>query len=167
MARGGVFFGNSPVPAYTYDDAVATKSIDIQDPIGTSVASISQAGVLNAASGALFSLIDLNNGGLLNGIFTDSAPQSLANGNTVTNSATQSVIAVTNAGAVTGIILAKPTSNGPILMVINEGTGTITFAASGTSNVANGTACIIGVGEAKMFIYSNTTGLWYCFGPGS
>ena len=70
---------------------------------------------------------------------------------------------VTSGSAVTGMILESLGSNvhGGICTVINYGTNTITFAASGTSHVANGTACTIPATTATTFWWDYLLGLWY------
>ena len=66
------------------------------------------------------------------------------------------------AGAVTGIIIEAGAVHGQILRVTNDkdAGGTITFAAEATSNVCNGTAGVIGVGETGEFIWDATDTCW-------
>jgi hypothetical protein len=72
------------------------------------------------------------------------------------------VARVTEAGAVTGIILNAGTYDGQIITVINESNQTITFAASGTSHVADGASDVIAGLTARTFVYDGTdTNLWY------
>src|SRR5579859_706924 len=80
----------------------------------------------------------------LQGNQTTGAVQSLATGNTNTVGVF-GVVRVTAAAAVTGIILPVGSRPGQQLIVIHEGAAanTITFAASGTSNVADGASAVI------------------------
>lgn len=73
------------------------------------------------------------------------------------------VARVAPAAAVTGIILAQGTFNGQQVTVVNEGTGTasVTFAAAGTSFVADGVSAVISANTAKTFTYDTGTSLWY------
>ena len=72
---------------------------------------------------------------------------------------------VMTAGAVTGIILQKGIRPGQIITVVHKGTGTITFAASGTSNVAYGTSAIIQSLAAAMFVWDDASSLWHPLNP--
>lgn len=70
---------------------------------------------------------------------------------------------VAPAGAVTGIILQAGVVGGQELTVINESAGanTVTFAASGTSRVADGVASVIAGLTARKFSWDASTSLWY------
>ena len=96
--------------------------------------------------------------------------QTLSTGNTITttgtiNGATVTLgtVRVTAAAAVTGIIIAAGSRGGQLLTVIHEGAAanTITFAASGTSNVADGTSDVITGPSARMYVWDRVTALWY------
>lgn len=89
--------------------------------------------------------------------------QTLSTGNTITVAAGQSCVRVTAGAAVTGIILAAGTLAGQLLTVIHEGAAanTITFAASGTSNVADGASDVITGPSARTFVWDAVTALWY------
>lgn len=86
----------------------------------------------------------------------------IATGNTI-NINNLGVVRVTTAGAVTGVILQAGTKAGQQVIVIHEGAAanTITFAASGTSNVADGTSAVITGPAQKMFVWDSVTSLWY------
>lgn len=68
---------------------------------------------------------------------------------------------VTTSGFVTGIILAPGTVSGQVCTVINESGNTITFAAAGISNAADGTADVITGTTARTFTWNGATRLWY------
>jgi hypothetical protein len=72
---------------------------------------------------------------------------------------------VNPAGNITGVILtagsALITGSTRILWVVNESAFTVTFAASGTSNVADGASDVIAAGTARCFIWDTGTSLWY------
>ena len=69
---------------------------------------------------------------------------------------------VTTSGNVTGVILQGfPPDNWRLMYVMNNGSGSITFAASGTSNVANGTSCVIQPNTCQGFIWNNDVSLWF------
>jgi len=72
-----------------------------------------------------------------------------------------SVSRVAPAGAVTGIILQAGTSPGQCCIVLNESAFSITFAAAGTSNVADGVSDVIAAISARSFIWDSVTALWY------
>lgn len=70
---------------------------------------------------------------------------------------------VTPAAAVTGVILQAGTVTGQEVTVLNEAVAanTVTFAVSGTSNVADGVSRAIPGLTAVAFVWDGTTSLWY------
>lgn len=94
---------------------------------------------------------------------TTGTVQTLTTGNTITVPAGTGVVRVTAGGAVTGIILPAGTVPGQNLSIIHEGAAanTITFAAAGTSNVADGTSDVITGPTCRSFIWDSITALWY------
>jgi hypothetical protein len=78
-----------------------------------------------------------------------------------------SVIRVTDAGAVTAVILQAGTVAGQIVIIICEqaAANTITFAAAATSNVAGGAATSLAGLAAHMFVWDAVTAFWYQIGP--
>lgn len=99
--------------------------------------------------------------GTLNLAQSATAP-AIANAGTITTAGV-GVARVSPAGAVTGVILQAGTVGGQLVLVINEATSanSITMAASGTSNVADGTSDVIAGGIARLFVYDSSTNLWY------
>lgn len=77
------------------------------------------------------------------------------------------MIPLTTAGPVTGVILEKPDSLtrqanvGIQVTLINRSANSITFAASGTSFVADGASDVIAGLSAAHFTYDSGAGLWY------
>jgi len=84
----------------------------------------------------------------------------LANSGTITHN-NSGVAKVTNAGATTGNIIQAGQFDGQLLIVLNEGSGSITMAAAGTSNVLQGTAAIIPATSAAIFVWSTTNSRWH------
>jgi hypothetical protein len=82
-----------------------------------------------------------------------------ANGQTIPTSFP--AIAVNSAGAYTGLILEKGGQDGQLVTVINVNASAQTMAVSGTSNVANGTACVIPASSSMRFIWNAGVSLWY------
>lgn len=70
---------------------------------------------------------------------------------------------VAPAAAVAGVILAKGAYPGQECAIINESVAasTVTFAAAGTSNVADGVGSVIAGLTAKAFVWDSVTQLWY------
>jgi hypothetical protein len=70
---------------------------------------------------------------------------------------------VNPAAARTGCILQAGTQNGQVVWVVNEAAAanSITFAASGASNVADGAADAIAGLTARLFVWDGSTSLWY------
>ena len=60
-----------------------------------------------------------------------------------------------------GVIMEQGTVDGQICIVLNTGAETLTMAAAGTSNVASGTACVIGGSSVAIFVYDATIGDWH------
>jgi hypothetical protein len=71
------------------------------------------------------------------------------------------LVTVGGAGGFTGVILQAGTYSGQSVTVINTGGGSITFAASGTSNVADGTSDVIAQNTARTFVWDTGNSLWY------
>ncbi len=90
-----------------------------------------------------------------------SAP-AITNGNTITTTGV-GVARVAPGGAVTGIILQSGVFPGQEVWVVNEATGanTVTFAAAGTSNVADGASAALAGLTARKFVWDGATSLWY------
>lgn len=82
------------------------------------------------------------------------------NGSTIATGGV-TVSRVNPAGSVTGVILQAGNAAGQKVVVINESSNTVTFAAAGTSNVANGTSMVIGATEAAAFYWNTGTSRWY------
>lgn len=63
----------------------------------------------------------------------------------------------------TGAILEAGVEDGQMVRVVNisDADESITFAAVGTSNVATGTAAVIGQNVAALFIWNQATSKWY------
>jgi hypothetical protein len=68
-----------------------------------------------------------------------------------------------NAGAVTGIILAAGTIHGQTVDVVATGAGGITFATDATSLVHGGTGVSVTAGTARRFVWyhSGSVNRWY------
>jgi len=95
---------------------------------------------------------------------TPAAAQTLTgNGQTITLPTAGFTKEVTTASARTGTILTAGTVDGQMLLLFHSGSAanTITMAASGTSNVANGASCVIAGLEAALFIWDAGGSLWF------
>jgi len=64
-------------------------------------------------------------------------------------------------GNVASIVLASGTVTGQTCQVVNESAFTVTFAASGTSHVADGVSAIIAANRKMDFTWDGGTSLWY------
>ena len=72
-----------------------------------------------------------------------------------------SVARIAPTGNVTGVILAAGTQDGQVMVVRNESSYTVTFAAAGTSHVADGATSPIPANCARYFSWAAATSLWY------
>lgn len=93
-------------------------------------------------------------------VSTPPANQTLTNSATITLPVGINKV-VDNGGAVTGIILTAGLYDGQIINIINAAAASVTFAASGTSNVADGTSAVIAANRAITLIWDLGTSLWY------
>jgi hypothetical protein len=89
------------------------------------------------------------------------AAQTLASAGTVVLPTTGRNKLLTNAGAITGVILPIGRFDGDDVVLINTAAGSITMAAAGTSRVADGVSCVIPALGKMSFVWSATQSLWY------
>jgi hypothetical protein len=121
----------------------------IPSPSGTYVISV------NGLSGSV--------SGMLGPGTMSASAAAIGGGATIATSAAVSV-RVDPPGTVTGIILQAGTAPGQIVVVVNESANDITFAAAGTSHVADGASDVITGNTAPAFIWDGATALWYRLG---
>ena len=140
----------SPGGSTTYKISVAN---------GTNTTGVIKAATPNNSAG--------NNAGTLVaipvfGYSQSSTAPAVATSGTITTSGVTSA-RVSPSGAVTGVILQAGTFAAQEVIVVNEAVGanTVTFAASGTSNVADGTSDVIAGLTARKFVWDTGTSLWY------
>lgn len=84
----------------------------------------------------------------------------IANGATVSTTAV-GASRVAPAANVTGIILEAGSESAQVVTVVNESAFTVTFAAAGTSNVADGTSSVISANRCALFVWDSSTSRWY------
>lgn len=85
----------------------------------------------------------------------------LGTGGTITP--TSRIMRFSNAGAITGVIMAASTQDGQEVIVCNESANSVTFAVVGTSRVLNGVSAVIAANSAMKLVWvaaANTTGAW-------
>lgn len=146
MARYEVFAGNNPNALFSGDTGDAVSGLQWQSPPGTVLASLDGTGFFMPhafAAGSVGTLQTLDTGGTIT-----------ADGVLVTP-LTQS-----SAANKSGIILFQPTTN-LFKLFVNRGANSFTFAAAGTSFVANGTGAIIPALCAMWMFYDVSSSLWY------
>lgn len=114
--------------------------------------------VLAGASGFPFGLQWNIPGGFAIGDF--SSPAATTTGGTITTSG-KGTTKTSPAGNITGVILAAGGNDGQQVTVINESAFTVTFAASGTSHVADGASDVIAATSARLYTWDSNTNLWY------
>jgi hypothetical protein len=95
--------------------------------------------------------------------FPPATAQDVATGNTITvptNTSTKRLTAT--AGAATGVILAAGVKDGQELTLVNvHATNSITFAAAGTSNVADGVSSVVAALTCITLVWDATSARWY------
>lgn len=88
------------------------------------------------------------------------APTVVAGNGTISHSG-YGMVVVDTAGAVTGIIVQAGTVAGQRLTIANKSANSLTMAAAGTSNVINGTGCVISATAAVDLIWNALDSRWY------
>jgi hypothetical protein len=93
----------------------------------------------------------------------DQSTTATVNVNGDTLPTTVDVVRSAPGGAITGVILQPGTYAGQRVTVVNESAAasTITFAAAGTSNVADGVTTVIPGLRASTFWWDTGTSRWY------
>ena len=88
--------------------------------------------------------------------------QALTTGGTILTSSNGilAAIPVSETGAVSGMILEAPSNPWSQVTIMNQSAFTITFAAAGTSHVADGVSDVIPSLAARTFVYNSNTSLW-------
>lgn len=115
--------------------------------------------LLNAGNAGVTGFI--GNSNLLALSQTTSVQSVTANGSTLATTAVMNRVNLPSA-SVTGTILTGGVVNGQVVTIINQsGSNTVTFAASGTSNVADGTSDVIASSSAALYCWDSSTSLWY------
>jgi len=86
----------------------------------------------------------------------------IADGATITTADIETA-RVAPAAARTGVIMQAGTLPGQFCTVVNEAAAanTVTMAAAGTSNVSNGTSCVIAGLTCKMFRWDSVAARWF------
>lgn len=92
---------------------------------------------------------------------TTGTAQSVTTGGTISLAPGVTIQRLTTAGAVTGVIMPAGTANGQHVMLFNTSGNTITFAAAGTSRVADGASAVIAANTMKTFAWDGVGNLWY------
>ena len=154
-----------PIDAFTNADSVTILGplIVKDDPTNASTGTGSVSlgnGSMTINSAGTFTGSGVQTVALSGGVSTLAT---IATSGTITVSGSR-ILRTTNAGAVTAVVLATGLFNGQDITIVNEnttGTNTITFAASGTSNVAAGTAVVISGLRCQKLVWLSANSLWY------
>lgn len=92
--------------------------------------------------------------------FQSATAATIAGSGTITGAGLSSV-RITMAGDITGVIMDAGSWPNQDRTIVNESSHSCTFAASGTSNVADGTGDVIAATRAARFTWDTGTSLWY------
>lgn len=85
-----------------------------------------------------------------------------AAGTTITTTGVQTYIFTLGSGDQTGAILTAGAFTGQRITLVNtDATNTLTFAAAGTSRVADGTSCVLAALTATDFVYDTASARWF------
>jgi hypothetical protein len=135
-----------------YSDNYSTQTLDINNGV-LSFGSAADTTIQRSAA----NIIGIN-GAVAVGQ-SASAP-AIANSGTITTAGTGEA-RVAPTGNVTGIILQAGSVAGQQVIVVNESAFSVTFAAVGTSNVADGTSAAIAANRCMVFVWDSSTSKWY------
>jgi hypothetical protein len=89
------------------------------------------------------------------------AAQALVTGNTITLPTSGLNKLVTCAAAVTGAIMTAGRFDGDEVCLLNNSANSCTFAAAGTSKVADGASAVIAANTSMRLVYSTSAALWF------
>lgn len=118
----------------------------------------SAAGVVKVTDGSS------GTGGLVVGTLASvpATVQDISTGNTITLPTVFTKRLTATAGAATGVIMTAGTSDGQMLCLFNvHATNAITFAAAGTSNIADGVSTVIAALTGVTLVWDATSSRWY------
>lgn len=89
--------------------------------------------------------------------------QSIADNGTITlpTTGTNALVATSSGANKTGIILTVGVVDGQVITLINNSANSLTFAAAGTSNVADGTGAVLSALTAMRLTWDATSARWY------
>lgn len=120
--------------------------------------SLTASGTVTSASQSLTGAVTA--GGL---IFrtTGATVQTVTTSGTITITSNTVVQKLTTGGAVTAVVLTAGTTDGQTVVLVNTSANSITFAAAGTSNVADGTSGVIAANRSMVLWWESTTARWY------
>jgi Pectate lyase superfamily protein/Right handed beta helix region len=155
-------------------NASSTMAYGIEAYNGTATNSFARHNTVTGAGTAAYSIAGFNESDNVQGTSTTMVPrmstsyvavsQAIATSGTITPNVTSQdwdTVPVTAASAATAVVLQAGTFNGELITLVNTGANSITFAASGTSHVADGTSDVIATLHAATYKYLTATSLWY------
>lgn len=89
--------------------------------------------------------------------------QSIADNGTIAlpTTGTNALVATSSAANKTGVILTAGIADGQVITLINNSANSLTFAAAGTSNVADGTSAHLAALTAMRLTWDSTSSRWY------
>lgn len=164
ISKGSIQAGDAHHISSSHDGTNATISTDhgdilLQPETGHSIKLVSTNGSAEIDTyGNLFLSAGINTpAGLY--LYGDPTPHALSNNGTISALGTARYVAAPSAN-VTGIIM-QAGYQGQITEIINNSSFTITFAAVGTSNVADGTSAVIAAKRVMHLVYNENDLLWY------
>lgn len=155
---------NEAVAAFTVTFDVAGTS-NVADGVSDTIPGLSaKLYIWDGAKSLWYAQAQLINGTIN---FAQSATAAATAGSGTIATAGVGVARTSPASAITGVILAAGAFAGQTCLVVNEAVvaNSVTFAASGTSNVANGVGEVIPGLSAKLYIWDSGTSLWYSVSP--
>lgn len=150
-AANSLTFNTAPATSNVADSATAQPIFGLQ----------SRLFVWDSGTSLWYPIANGTIGGTFAPLQSATAP-AIATSGTITTAGV-GVARVSPAAAVTGIILQAGTIPGQEVWVVNEAAAanSVTFAAAGTSNVADGAGAAIAGVTARKFVWDSGTSLWY------
>lgn len=155
-----------PINVFTNPDR-----LEVFGPSRLDITTAAPSGLINsdgsgnfAISGSLTAVSGIVSSAPISGGVSSSIATLAASGTISTSDRVSRVTTAATAG-LTAMILGTGTANGQQCTVLNVGAQHMTMAASGTSNVANGTSAVITALTSKQFTWSSAATLWFGENP--
>ncbi len=156
-----LFFANGATAAFQLPPGV-TFNADDSGFVAGPVLFVTSGGATVLQAHPTLNIIELvdSSGNVIFSTKQSATAAAIANGNTITTTGIGEA-RVAPTGNVTGIIMQAGTTPSQECVVVNESAFTVTFAAVGTSNMADGTLAVIAANRKMDCTWDSSASKWY------